>query len=109
MAPPTDVTNDPLPKLAPRPPDSHKGNFGHALVVGGSRGMSGAIALAGLATLRSGAGLVTLAVPRAIQDVVAGFNPSYMTHGLADDGERIVAAAADEVLALAENMTVLAL
>ena len=36
--------------------------------------MSGAIALAGLATLRSGAGLVTLAVPRSIQDVVAGFS-----------------------------------
>ena len=110
----TDVTNTPLPKLAPRAADSHKGTFGHALLVGGSRGMSGAISLAGLATLRSGAGLVTLAVPRAIQDVVAGFNPSYMTHGLTfanedNASEHLVAAAADEVLALAENMTALAL
>ncbi len=104
-----DTTNSPLPKLPPRPADSHKGLFGHALVVGGSRGMSGAITLAGLATLRSGAGLVTLAVPRAIQDVVAGYNPSYMTVGLAGATDYMVAAAADEVLALAEDMTALAL
>ena len=59
----TDVTNTPLPQLAPRLADSHKGDYGRALLVGGSRGMSGAIALAGMATLRSGAGLVMLAVP----------------------------------------------
>jgi NAD(P)H-hydrate epimerase len=105
----SDITSSPLPKLAPRAPDSHKGTFGHALVVGGSRGMSGSISLTGLATLRSGAGLVTLVVPRAIQDVVAGFNPSYMTHGLADASESMVEAAAEEVLALAENMTAVAL
>ena len=105
----TDVTNTPLPQLPPRAADSHKGTFGHALVVGGSRGMSGAISLTGLATLRSGAGLVTLAVPRAIQDVVAGFNPCYMTVGLADADEHMVDTAADEVLALAENMTAVAL
>src|SRR5215510_11639572 len=97
----TDITNTPLPMLAPRAADSHKGTFGHALVVGGSRGMAGSISLSGLATLRSGAGLVTLVVPRAIQDVVAGFNPSYMTHGLADANEHMVEAAADEVLELA--------
>lgn len=110
----TNVTPTALPRLAERPLNSHKGLYGHALVVGGSRGMSGAITLAGLATLRSGAGLVTLAVPRAIQDVVAGYNPSYMTIGLTvakdvDGTDHMVAAAADEVLALAENMTVLAL
>ena len=104
-----DVTATPLPRLAPRRADSHKGDYGRALVVGGSRGMSGAIALAGLGALRSGAGLVTLAVPRVVQDVVASFNPSYMTHGLADDGQRYVAAAADDVLALAAGMTALAL
>ena len=51
-----DLTKTPLPTLRPREPASHKGNFGHALLIGGSRGMSGAIAMAGLATLRSGAG-----------------------------------------------------
>lgn len=105
----SDVTNSPLPKLPPRPAESHKGLFGHALVVGGSRGMSGAITLSGLATLRGGAGLVTLAVPRSIQDVVASYNPSYMTVGLAAATNHMVEDAADEVLALAEDMTALAL
>ena len=104
----TDVTNSPLPTLPPRPADSHKGLYGHALLVGGSRGMSGSISLSGLACLRSGAGLVTVVVPGAIQDAVAGFNPSYMTHGIAES-ECFDEAAADEVLALAESMTALAL
>lgn len=47
--------------LKPRPRNSHKGNFGHILAVGGIRGMSGAIRLCGEAALRSGAGRVTLA------------------------------------------------
>jgi ADP-dependent NAD(P)H-hydrate dehydratase len=105
----TDVTSTPLPQLAPRVPDSHKGDYGRALLVGGSRGMSGAISLAGMAALRGGAGLVTLVVPRTIQDVVAGFNPCYMTRSLADDGERFAPSEVDEVLAMAANMTALAL
>lgn len=71
--------------------------------------MSGAIALAGMATLRSGAGLVTLAVPRVIQNVVARIEPSYMTHGLADDGAHFDASAADEVLAMADGPAAVAL
>jgi ADP-dependent NAD(P)H-hydrate dehydratase len=75
----------PLPTLPPRKADAHKGDFGRALLVGGSRGMSGAIALAGMAALRSGAGLVTLAVPDACLETVASFEPSYMTAPLACD------------------------
>jgi NAD(P)H-hydrate epimerase len=104
-----DISNTPLPRLAPRKPESHKGDYGRALLIGGSRGMSGAIALAGLAALRSGAGLVTLAVPCTIQDVVAGYNPSYMTVGLADDGQRLSPSEVDEALVLAQSMTALAL
>jgi len=76
-----------LPKLPPRKPDAHKGDFGRALLFGGSRGMAGAIALAGMACLRSGAGLVRLAVPKCIVSTVSGFEPSYMTVPLPDDDE----------------------
>lgn len=54
-----------------RKPDSHKGDFGHALIVAGSRGMTGAAMLAARAALRAGAGLVTLALPESQQRVVA--------------------------------------
>jgi NAD(P)H-hydrate epimerase len=76
-----------LPRLPPRSPESHKGDFGRALIYGGSRGMAGAIALAGMACLRSGAGLVRLAVPKCILSTVAGLEPSYMTIALPDDDE----------------------
>jgi NAD(P)H-hydrate epimerase len=49
------------PLLAPRPRDGHKGTFGHVLAIGGFRGKTGAIAMTGLAALRAGAGLVTMA------------------------------------------------
>jgi NAD(P)H-hydrate epimerase len=49
--------------------------------------MAGSIALSATAALRSGAGLVTVAVPEACQSTVASFEPSYMTIGLPGDGE----------------------
>ena len=100
---------DALPRLPPRRPDAHKGDFGLALIVGGSRGMAGAAALAGMAALRGGAGLVRLAVPEAVLDTVAGFEPSYMTVPLpADAAGRIAAAAFDRIVELAEQATVVA-
>ena len=52
-----------LPSLPARPDDSHKGSFGSVLIVAGSRGMSGAAALAGLGALRGGAGLAVAGPP----------------------------------------------
>ena len=60
-----------LPGLPQRARGAHKGDFGRVLVVGGSRGMIGAPALAGNAAFRGGAGLVTLAVPETVQLTVA--------------------------------------
>ncbi len=74
-----------LPKIPPRALDSHNGDYGHALLIGGSRGMAGAISLSGMAALRSGAGLVTIATPEVCQATVAGYEPSYMTVPVASD------------------------
>ncbi|HAN98608.1 MAG TPA: NAD(P)H-hydrate dehydratase [Planctomycetaceae bacterium] len=97
---PIDVLTSP-PVLPKRRVDAHKGDCGRVLLIGGSRGMSGAIALAGRAALRGGAGLVTLAVPDRIVEVVASLHPAYMTLPLACDtdgaidgepGERLIEA-----------------
>ncbi|HZT28304.1 MAG TPA: NAD(P)H-hydrate dehydratase [Bryobacteraceae bacterium] len=68
--------------LAPRRPGAHKGSFGHVLVIGGSRGKTGAAAMAGLAALRSGAGLVTVASAESAIPVIAGHAPELMTEPL---------------------------
>jgi NAD(P)H-hydrate epimerase len=74
-----------LPRLPPRPEDSHKGTFGRVLVVGGSRGMSGAVCLAGLGALRGGAGLVAVAAPASIVPIAAAVETSYLTIPLPED------------------------
>jgi NAD(P)H-hydrate epimerase len=80
-----DVTAEPIPRLAARRPDSHKGDYGRVLVLGGSRGMAGAPSLAGMAALRSGSGLVTVATPVSVQPTVAAFSPCYLTVPLVED------------------------
>lgn len=74
-----------LPRLAPRATDSHKRTYGRVVIVAGSRGMAGAAALVGMASLRSGAGLVELVVPASVQPTVAGFDPCLMTCGVPED------------------------
>lgn len=72
--------------LPPRPPDSHKGTYGHVLVVAGSRGMMGAGRLAVRGAHRIGAGLVTWALPMSLQDSTAPHVPETMTVGVPDGG-----------------------
>jgi ADP-dependent NAD(P)H-hydrate dehydratase / NAD(P)H-hydrate epimerase len=62
-----------------REPESNKGTYGHVLVLGGSIGKAGAAAMAGMAALRSGAGLVSIATPKSVLNTVAGFAPELMT------------------------------
>ncbi len=59
--------------------ESHKGDFGHGLAIGGALGMSGAAIIAGSACLRCGAGLVTVAAPENSHAIAAMGNPCYMT------------------------------
>ncbi|HWY44417.1 MAG TPA: NAD(P)H-hydrate dehydratase [Candidatus Sulfotelmatobacter sp.] len=75
-----------------RAADSHKGTFGHVLVVGGSLGKSGAAVLAGYATLSSGAGLTTIACPDVVQSIIASAHPEYMTEVLSSTDEGTIAA-----------------
>jgi NAD(P)H-hydrate epimerase len=99
-----------LPRLAPRRPDAHKGDFGRVLIVAGSRGMSGAATLAGQAALRSGAGLVTVACPESIQAIVAAANPCYMTVVLPGDETGHLAGESHQKLQkLAESADILAI
>ncbi len=65
---------------------SHKGSYGHVLIVGGSVGFSGAVVLAARAALRSGAGLVSVAVPEGVHASVAASIPEAMVHPLRDSG-----------------------
>lgn len=100
----------PLPELPARRPESHKGDFGRALMVGGCRGMTGAVALAGMSALRGGAGLVTVAVADVCLDVVAGFDPCYMTVSLpSDDAGRLSWGCCDSLMALSRKATCMGL
>ena len=64
--------------LAPRRSDTHKGSYGHVLVVAGSHGKSGAAAMSALGALRGGAGLVTVATRSEVVESVLGHAPEVM-------------------------------
>ena len=63
----------------------HKGDSGRLLVIGGSRRYRGAPALCGLAALRSGVDLVTVAAPESAADVISSFSPDLITEPLHGD------------------------
>ena len=74
-------------RLAKRERLSHKGDYGRLLIIGGSIGYTGAPSLCALAAARSGAGLVSLGVPRGIYDITASRLWEPMPFPLDDDGE----------------------
>ncbi len=80
--------------LPQRPKNGHKGTFGHALIIAGSRGFTGAAKLAAEAACRSGAGLVTVATPETQQTVIAAGLLEAMTIGLAATPEDTIASEA---------------
>ncbi len=90
-------------------PDSFKNTHGHALVIAGSRGYTGAAVLCGNAAMRSGAGLVTIAPPAsALASIVASAAPEIMTTALAEtDRGAVSEEAIDHVMQLARKSTVI--
>lgn len=95
----------------PRAEDSNKGTFGHVLVLAGSRGKTGAAAMAGMAALRAGAGLSTVASARSAMTPIASFAQEIMTEPLpeTEDGSISTGALEGGLLAnLAEKKTSIA-
>ncbi len=88
----------------PRTPWAHKGDFGHVLIVAGSRGKTGAAAMSGMAALRAGAGLVSVASPGSAIPVIAAHAPELMTSALPETETGAISLAAIHTGAL-ENIT----
>jgi NAD(P)H-hydrate epimerase len=78
-------------------------------MIGGSRGMAGAIAMSGIAALRSGSGLLKIATPDSIQESVASFSPCLMTVGIESKKGHFSSGAIDQLLEEAEWADVIAI
>ncbi len=86
-------------RLPERPRAGHKGTFGHALLVAGGEGKTGAAALAAEGAGRIGAGLVTLACPAGLNDILEVKCTEAMTAPVPDTSDRAFAAGAEDALA----------
>ena len=89
--------------LPDRPADAHKGTFGKILLLCGSRGYTGAAALAAMGALRSGAGLVYLAVPDSIYDIEAVKLTEPVIIPVADKDGRYAPASVEQILSLLQG------
>lgn len=97
--------------LPERPAFSHKGMYGHVLILAGSRGKTGAAIMAARACMRAGAGMVTIGVPEGIAGILQSVVAEEMVLPLPDDGTGAFSAAVlDEVLSfLSGNVDVCAI
>lgn len=90
--------------------NTHKGDYGHVLVVAGSIGKTGAAVLAATAALRAGAGLVTLAVPEGVHHTIEMKTTEIMSVALPETDQCTISKAAEgPILRLAEQMDVVAI
>ena len=104
------TARDFAPLIAERAVESNKGSYGHVLIVGGSLGKAGSVAMAGMSALRAGAGLATVATPKSVLATVAGFHPELMTELLPEtDAGTIAASARARIEALVKGKSVLAI
>lgn len=94
-------------RIPQRAGDTHKGDNGRIVVVGGSEGLTGAATLAAYGALRSGGGLVTLGIARSLHDIMETKCTEVMTHPLAETIRGVLSLAAQEQiqkLAMAANV-----
>ncbi|WP_303721377.1 NAD(P)H-hydrate dehydratase [Malonomonas rubra] len=94
--------------LPERPQEGHKGSFGHLLVLAGSTGKTGAAALAGNAAVRGGCGLVTVAVPESVHDIMEIKLTEAMTCPLAAEDGRVSSQAQAQIAELLQSRDALA-
>jgi hydroxyethylthiazole kinase-like uncharacterized protein yjeF len=96
--------------LDPRPAQSHKGDYGHLFVLGGSPGKTGAAALVCSGAMRIGTGLVTLGIPASLNSILEAKLTEAMTAPLPDAGSGYLTVDAVEgIYQLLEGKTALAL
>lgn len=96
--------------LPPRRPSAHKGTFGHAGIIAGSVGKTGAAAMAAKAALRVGAGLVTVATPASVNDTLEAKLLEAMTMPLPETSARTLARTGlEEILAFIRARTAIAI
>lgn len=95
---------DVLSMIPDRMPESHKGHYGKLLLLCGSVGYSGAAALAAMAALRTGAGLVYLGVPETIYKIEAGRLLEPIVFPLDDENGAYAATAAKKIVGMLQRM-----
>lgn len=90
--------------------DTHKGDYGHVLVVAGSVGLTGAAYLAGEAALLTGSGLVTCAIPKSLNTILASKFTEVMTLPVEDAGKGYFSTAAfAEIMKYSERTNAVAI
>ncbi|MFW5993665.1 MAG: NAD(P)H-hydrate dehydratase [Halanaerobiaceae bacterium] len=82
----------------------HKGTFGKVLIVGGSAGMAGSVSLAGEAALKIGAGMVTIALPAAVEQDINCHSREIMTEALPDTSGKISLKAFEKIIEISSEM-----
>ena len=103
------LTEETIEKLLPeRKSNSHKGDYGKLLVIAGSSGMTGAAVLTAQASLRAGAGLVTVGVPASLNSILEAKLTEAMTYPLAEEEGSLTVSAWLEIKELAADRDLLA-
>jgi ADP-dependent NAD(P)H-hydrate dehydratase / NAD(P)H-hydrate epimerase len=97
------ITDGVLDLPSPRAPNSTKFDSGQVLVIGGSRGLTGAVCMAAEAAIRVGAGYATVAVPADLEPIFEVKLTEVMSRGFAGAEGRLAASSADAILAAAEG------